>query len=283
MKWIFVLLVLGNAALFVWEAYYRAPVEPSTPVVAVGTSGSTRVNRLLKLSEIDSHELRERPPVDDSGERADAHTLADAAAPPNNEEAEPTADGSPIPGGESRPVCLSIGPLANDGDPTPLRDYVSQLGGVSELRIGERRELARYWVYFPPLENRASASARMEALRSKGIDDIYMIARGDMANAISLGVYSRKDSLRRRVLALNDAGYEPSVAPRYRTQKASWLDAKLPPGGSIPAAELAHRFQGLEVNGMICSDALKLPESPPSPTIPVPETIGPQFETREIL
>ncbi len=281
MKWVFVLLMLANAALYVWEKYYREPQRPINQTVKARTTGATHVNRLLMLSEIDSRELRERPPVadgDDAAAIAAVTTPRTGAAP-----TDPTAESTVTPNPQPRPTCLSIGPLAQDSDPGPLRDFIGALGGVSELRAGERRELARYWVYFPPLEHRTAANARMDELRVKGVDDIYMIARGDMANAISLGVYSRKDSLRRRVKELNSAGYQPSVIPRYRTQKASWLDTKLPPGKTIPAEDFARRFQDMEANTMICNDTLKLPGPRRSPTIPVPAVSQPGFETPDSL
>jgi hypothetical protein len=45
-----------------------------------------------------------------------------------------------------------------------------------------------------------------------------------MTNAISLGVYSRAEGRDRRVSEMNKRGYQPSVAPRYGSKTASWLD-----------------------------------------------------------
>ena len=52
-------------------------------------------------------------------------------------------------------------------------------------------------------------------MRDQDIDDIYVIHRGDMDNAASLGLYSHQGSLDRRLIELRSKGYEPSIEQRY--------------------------------------------------------------------
>ena len=52
-------------------------------------------------------------------------------------------------------------------------------------RVDERRELALYWIFFPPFETRAAARERVADLKAKGVEDIFTINRGDMANAVA--------------------------------------------------------------------------------------------------
>jgi len=44
-------------------------------------------------------------------------------------------------------------------------------------------------------------------MRAQGIEDIIVVPKGDMANAISLGVYSRTEFRDRRLKELNAKGH----------------------------------------------------------------------------
>ena len=89
-------------------------------------------------------------------------------------------------------------------------------------------------------------------MREAGIEDISAIARGDMANAISLGVYSRRTSLDRRLAELKAHGHTPSVSPRYRTKKAAWLEAVFPKDSEFAGDEFRSEFADAKVESAPC-------------------------------
>ena len=236
MKLIFATLVLLNVGFFAWQ-HQQSESPPVTERAEASIPDG--VHRLMLLAEVDTSELRPR--------------AASAVSP--RRETEVAADGDNHPnselGTQSR-MCLSIGPLDTDDDIKPMRKWLADQGGISILRIGERRELATYWVYFPPLPSKSAAAEQLREMEEHGIEDIGVIPRGDNANAVSLGVYSRRSSLERRLAELRTKGYQPSVTPRYRTQKASWLDVEFPQGSTFPEKDFADAFPSAEVMPTSC-------------------------------
>ncbi|MDX1514106.1 MAG: SPOR domain-containing protein, partial [Gammaproteobacteria bacterium] len=233
-KWVVYLMLLANAGYFAVSYRETRNAPPPKPPVL---SGADHVNRLLLLNEVDPEELR-------------ARAASFAPTPPtvstDGPEAEPEISAAPA------AACLSIGPLVDDSQIAAMRTWLLAMGGDPRLRVGERRELARYWVYFPPLPSREEAVARAQQMRAVGIDDLIVIPRGDMANAISLGVFSKRASLDRRLRELRAHGYEPSIVPRYRTQKASWFDVSFEPGEEVSEQMISQRFPGVELSEARC-------------------------------
>lgn len=234
MKWVVYLMLLANAGYFA-VSYREALNAPPPKPRAV--SPTDHVNRLLLLSEVDKEELR-------------ARRVALAPAAPAIGDSPQVQD---PPAWKTDKRCYSIGPLVDDSQIAAMRTWVVAMGGDPRLRVGERRELARYWVYFPPLPSREEAVARVQQMRDVGIDDLIVIPRGDMENAISLGVFSQRASLERRLRELRAHGYEPSIVPRYRTQKASWFDVSFDVGEEVSEDMISQRFPGVELSEARCA------------------------------
>ena len=236
MKLTFATLLLLNIGFFAWQHWQSVP-----PPVTARTEGSLPdgVNQLMLLAEVDTGELRTRAPTAVSLS-SEARAAADQEDYSNSE-----VDA------QSR-VCLSIGPLDSNDDIERLQKWLEDQGGESVLRVGERRELATYWVYFRPFPNKSAADKQLRQMEENGVEDISVIPRGDNANAVSLGVYSRRSSLERRLAELQKKGYQPSVTPRYRTQKASWLDVEFPRGPTFPQKNFSDAFPSSEVTPTSC-------------------------------
>ena len=276
MKWVFYTLLVANGWYF---ATHMDDLKSSPPTERrLPNTPDATVNRLLLLSELDSGELKTRSepkrPVAPVQVANVAQPTAATPAPQGSEFAASAPAESDRTGGEAASkvdeapaaapltgVCFSFGPIADGTDLSGIEAWLQQQGGIAELRVGERRELSRYWVYFPPLPSRRAAVERVGQMRERGIEDIYIIPRGDMANAISLGVYSRQESLHRRVGELQRNGFEPSTVPRYKTEKASWLDAAFPSEHQLDAEAFSAQFKGIEVSDNACTPAVlaKLP------------------------
>ena len=105
----------------------------------------------------------------------------------------------------------------------------------------------------PPFETRTQALEVVEQMVTDDIQDIYVIPRGDMANAISLGLYSREASLDRRLTELNQKGFQPSVAPRYESKKAAWYDVELDADITYSADDFSANFPDVESTRRRCS------------------------------
>lgn len=234
MRWIVIALLLINLGVFVWKTSEqnegRRAEGPQPPAAEPGAA------RLPMLAELDPDALRERS-EDGEREGVGESSQNDTAA----------ADG------EGEQVCYTLGPFKS-GDATrdSIRTWLR--GRVSDvnLRQDERREIALYWVYFPPTASRDEAVARMNALKAEGITDVQVVPKGDMANAVSLGVFRKSASRDRRLREMSAKGYEPKVSNRYRTVKADWLDVLVAPPATLDAAEFGDAFPGLELNATPC-------------------------------
>ena len=285
MRWVFYLLLAANAALFGWGV---RQLEPQAAVAPAPVQTST-VNRLLLLSELEDGALRQRraepPPVAAETAPAASSTpppAAPAVDTPPRPPAPATDDDAPrtleeavaaatrsftvasLPARYTRSVCYSVGPLETEEEVSGMRAWLAERGGEPRLREDERREVALYWVHFPPMPDRDSAVERVEVMRAQGIDDIFIIPGGDQRNAISLGVYSQAASLERRLQELRGHGYDPTVANRYRTSVAAWFDVELPAGFSFDPGSFAARFPNAQLEPVPC-ESVGEPEAATAP------------------
>lgn len=251
-KWAIVGLVVLNVVFFGWQlGRDREPV--AAVEVEAPKSTTAMVNRLLLVSELERGVLRQRlnthspqassavQPSVDSGAADDGATQAPA---------EQTLIVPPEPGVE----CYTIGPLQNEDDISALSAWFNAQGSQAKLRDDERREVVSTWVFMPPHDTREDADKTVRAMQAANIDDIYVIPRGDMANAISLGLYTQEESLHRRVSELENRGFSPSVLPRYKTVTASWFDVVTNSAQPMTVGVLDQVFPGLIVRQVSCSD-----------------------------
>jgi len=253
-KWVIACLVVINATFFVWQLGRERPATvPDAPEPAA--SSSAMVNRLLLVSELDRGVLRQRLGAEKqtSPAPAESHSEADATGEPARSAAR---DQSPPLVSDSDVQCYTVGPLDNADDISALADWFSAQGSEAKLRTDERREVVSTWVFVPPLASREAADARVREMQEANIDDIYVIPRGDMANAISLGLYSQEESLERRISELERRGFSPSVLPRYRTVTASWFDVITSAAQPMTVGVLDQIFPDLIVRRIACAPGL---------------------------
>ena len=119
-------------------------------------------------------------------------------------------------------------------------------------REGRRRELSRYWVHLPRFADYASAQAAHKQLSANGVKDMHVIARGNMANTLSLGVYKQRDSMERRVAKLSALGHKPVVTERFRAVKTSLLEGELDAEADFPTNALGEEFPTIKVRTGNC-------------------------------
>ena len=255
MKWVILSLVLTNVVFFGWRLSQDQEVVVADAAVPPAT-GAAMVNRLLLVSEVESGVLRRRrePPSQQPASPPRPQS-PEPLAEPREETASVSLDEVLALPQEADRECYTIGPLENEDDISALSAWFSAQGSQATLRSDERREVTSTWVFLPPLESREAAAARVREMQAANIDDIYVIPRGDMANAISLGLYSQNDSLQRRVSQLEGRGFTPSVLPRYRTATASWFDVTTSAAQPMTVGVLDQIFPDLIIRQVACGDA----------------------------
>jgi hypothetical protein len=282
-RWIVYALLGVNLALLTWNLHTRSgEARTADPPLTAARAGA-ELNQLPLLVELEGDGLRARVPAAgpsagagpvqetaQGSERLQApeqgptgpkstrpeprpESLAVAGAQNPTPDALPSPAVPPLPAGAAAPPCFTVGPLGEDAPLQALREWLEARGATVDVRSDERREVALYWIYFPPT-SREEAVAQVARLREQGVSDVLVVPKGDMANAVSLGVFSRTDSRDRRLRELNAKGYQPSIGPRYRTKRATWIDVSAPPGAVTPDA-LRKEWPDTDVAPAACAGA----------------------------
>lgn len=231
MRAIFFVLLLANLVLLTlqWGSWgdNSAPAARK-PVV------SERVPNLILLAEDVQH--------------ASGGRVANRSAPDRDTEVVSTADLG------ADPLCTLIGPFDDPASAEPVVQRLQALDVSAQVRDIEVPDGAGYWVYLPPELSHRAALRKLHELQSKQIDS-YIIPRGDLANGISFGMFSREDLANARQQEMLEQGYDVQIREIERTHREIWV--LLPPGDAQQLAdsfwdELFERSQELERRQNFC-------------------------------
>ena len=81
-----------------------------------------------------------------------------------------------------------------------------KIGAIDKYVVSEgkeRRKKVNYWVVIPPFSSRVEAISARRALQRAKVVDTFIIQSGSRANALSMGLYSKEESAKRRVNYIN--------------------------------------------------------------------------------
>jgi hypothetical protein len=228
-------------------AEVQEEVQENVEVPQAASSSSAQSGQDESLAREESAEETEPEP---------ANTETPSTEPPQapvvetvEEAAEPSE-----PDVESTPpapvlVCGEIGPYRTRAQ---ARRVVQLLGADNGVRIDRRPTpvTTAYWVYYPPLPDKASARQVVKRLQAAGVKDLWLMPSGEFKNAISLGLYSRKKAAYDYAGRLREKGFEVEVRPRQKKKERYWiafsglreerlgeLKGKLPEGVSVTQRE----------------------------------------------
>jgi len=119
-------------------------------------------------------------------------------------------------------LCELVGPFpADDG----AKSFVERLAAIDikgEIKNLDLPAGKSYWVYLQPLDTEDAAFRKLAELQSQGVES-YIVRRGDLKNAISLGMYSYKDTANSRVAEMKKKGLDPVMQEIERTQHETWV------------------------------------------------------------
>ena len=197
MRWIFTSLALANTVMLI----YFLSADNNQTHTELPIINSARGNLVL-LSE---REASERKLDEEPGSSRPVTSLATPDTLASDEE-----------------LCTLIGPF-----PSLLRaEYFNErlaaldvMANIKELTVSTG---SNYWVYLKPEISRKEALRRLSELQKKGIDS-YIIPRGNLANGISLGIYTNQTlavTMRDRT---KEMGYAPEIIETPRQQQQIWI------------------------------------------------------------
>lgn len=121
-------------------------------------------------------------------------------------------------------LCHSIGPFTEKNQALEAQAELKEAGQANQLRL--ERDLSRdgYWVLLPAAENRAAALVTIARLKDLKIADYFLVARREYENAISLGVFSLKESADRRMAQMLELGFSPVMENVKLPKQIYWLE-----------------------------------------------------------
>lgn len=156
---------------------------------------------------------------------------------------------------EAERACLYLGGTDEESVALDIEQRLLSLDIESRVESVDEAAGVDYWVYLPPLVSRQASLRLLRELQSRNIDS-YIITVGDLANGISLGIFSRRDSAESVVKRLQLVDYTAMIRELPRTHRRYWVvvagsshrlltDALL--------AELSGNFTNLEHKQMPCA------------------------------
>ena len=175
MKWLFLVMVLGNAGFVAWQGFSAADAGVlQQPVYAPPVS-----ERIYLVGEVRPDESDDVvTPVEQQ-----PLTEADKVLASLQREVDKVST-------EDDLLCPIV-TLERNADTLTVMDVLRQQGlAFSERKATGKRD--KYWLYISAPATAEKAQDIVAALKLKRIDS-YVISRGDMKNRISLGLFSSKD------------------------------------------------------------------------------------------
>jgi len=209
MRWGFAALVLANIGLLMWATWYREGVgelRQPNPVF--------HPEQMVPLSA---------PGVALQARKSERPRTSQVAAKP-------------------RPRCVSIGPFATAELADKAQVRLVEAKQVAIRRSEENKIESSYWVHLAPFGSRQQAERRLKEVERLGIRDILIMPDADGKPAISLGLFTSADNAQKRLQELAQKGVQAQQEVRYRTERLSWFDLRLPE----PAGAALERLRAID-------------------------------------
>ncbi|MEX2353866.1 MAG: SPOR domain-containing protein [Gammaproteobacteria bacterium] len=225
MRWLFVLLLVTNLVYLGWELDREAGIEiqKSMPVRMIPSSAQrlqllSETQELPELREQGNTERIEVFPDSPTAELVRMDELVSELPDIQLADARETLDPS---------SCFRLGPLADEALAGELYQWFHSRDALPRIQYTEEPGARLFWIYLAPQVSREDALAVLDEMQSKGIGDYRLINRGDLENAISLGVFSSREAVDARLAELEAKGYVPVVVPYTDIKQVYWLHVEV--------------------------------------------------------
>ena len=124
--------------------------------------------------------------------------------------------------------CVIAGPFRRRSDGEALLRQLANAGIDGALERRDTQVLPDYMVYVGPQDTVAAARRLESTFRQRKMDS-HLIADGELANALSLGVFSRQPLAITLQEQLIGDGYDARIAELTRNRRGYQIQAELPP------------------------------------------------------
>lgn len=109
-------------------------------------------------------------------------------------------------------ACFRFGPFSEAAEAAAFEQQFAEVADLARDEV-EKVTRRRFWIYLEPAPP-ASVTRTLDELERLGVEDFFRIRDGSFENAVSLGVFSTRAAVDRRLAEIADKGYQPVVVPR---------------------------------------------------------------------
>ena len=151
--------------------------------------------------------------------------------------------------------CFAFGPFEKQNEAEDVADRLDVLVVDIQGREELREKQVGYWVLIPPQRSRQAARRKVQELMDAGIKDVWRFTKGDLANSISLGLFSNRAPAERHRRAVSRKGFAAEVRPRIIDETSYWLDFRSTDVQGLPTdllQELVRDYSGTKLSTRAC-------------------------------
>ena len=146
------------------------------------------------------------------------------------------------------PRCFSLGPFTRKQSFVEVNALLQKQGVDVFSRVSSERVRNGYWVMLPVSKSSNQAKVHIQKLKERGIKDFFLVATGEMKNAISLGVFSKPNLAKRRRDEVEKYGFKVKIKKITLPKRVYWLEwprhSEIQPD-SILLGKLLKQFEGI--------------------------------------
>ena len=231
MRWIVISLLVVNAGVFIYAQFFLAKktnVEQASGVMTSSSHGSQESITLL---------------IEAKSSNTDIQSIA---AVPEESSVKPVRQS----------LCTLVGPFPKLLSAEYFLEQLQSLDVNAEIRSIVVVSEPGYWLHLLPEKSRKEALRRLSELQARGIDS-YVIPDGDLANGISLGMFSDEGGAKVMAKSIQEQGYKPEIIGVPREQKELWVflpEGEAPKIGDEKWLKLISAEDLLQKRQNVCTD-----------------------------
>ena len=156
--------------------------------------------------------------------------------------------------------CFTFGAFGKQNEAEDVADRLDVLVDDIQGRQEIREKQVGYWVLIPAQGSRQAARRKVKELLDAGVKDVWRFSKGELANSISLGLFSNRAPAERHRRAVGRKGFAAEVRPRVIDETSYWLDFRSMDVQGLPPdllQELVRDYSGTKLSSRSCpSDAV---------------------------
>ncbi|MES9869474.1 MAG: hypothetical protein ABW149_07255 [Sedimenticola sp.] len=278
MKWLFLLVLVVNIAIFAWGYQKEDGMEEASRVVVPAGVGNIRLLS-ERVPEPEAPQVTEgsaQPELPPGSDDEEVAPLPEPSAVAEVETALDKAEEAPVEAEivtavdasdatepvvqepKSLPYCGVLGPLDDEEAAKSITAKLERLAFNPLMREQSMIRTTGYWVLIPPAKDQEAAIEHVNALKAKGFKDVRRFFQGPLKNAVSLGIFSRRGNASNRQKEVEAKGFKVEIKPRVSESILYWIDIFLEDGGAGRATSvLQEEFPDLALRDQICSRVVR--------------------------